>query len=210
MAKNLYLQSENTGTRGNIIRLLRRRQCTVEELAQKLGITDNAVRVHLGKLEKDGLVQQNELRRGQFKPSFLYELTSAADQLFPKAYSIVLNELLNILDEEMSIHEREIVLRKTGERLAKQLHISLDSDTSKRIDVAVQALNQLGGLTERADEENCYVIQGFSCPLSSTIQQHPDACILAESLLREIIGAPVQECCTHGQQPHCCFRISKN
>ena len=46
-----------------MVQLLRRASRTVEELAQALGLTDNAVRAHLATLERDGLVRQGGLRR---------------------------------------------------------------------------------------------------------------------------------------------------
>src|SRR5262245_13833383 len=59
-------------TRGRIITLLRRASRTVDELAQVLGLTDNAVRAHLNTLERDGFVQQRGARRGNSKPSYVY------------------------------------------------------------------------------------------------------------------------------------------
>ena len=47
-----------TSTRGKIITLLRRASRTVDELAQALDLTDNAVRAQLAALERDGLVQR--------------------------------------------------------------------------------------------------------------------------------------------------------
>src|SRR5918911_2480444 len=51
-------------TRGQIVALLRRGTRTVEELAQALGLTDNAVRGHLATLERDGLARPAGVRRG--------------------------------------------------------------------------------------------------------------------------------------------------
>ncbi len=62
-------------TRGRIVGLLRRGVETVEELAQKLEVTDNAVRAHLATLERDGLVERRGERRGFRKPHFAYVLT---------------------------------------------------------------------------------------------------------------------------------------
>lgn len=45
-------------TRGRIVTLLRHSSHTVEELAEALDLTDNAVRAHLATLERDGVVQQ--------------------------------------------------------------------------------------------------------------------------------------------------------
>ena len=46
-------------TRGKILELLRTRECTVNELADALHLTDNAVRAHLASLERDRLVVQS-------------------------------------------------------------------------------------------------------------------------------------------------------
>lgn len=77
-------------TRGQVVALLRRSSRTVEELAQALGLTDNAVRAHLAALERDGLARQHGVRRGGGKPAYAYELTTEAERLFPKAYVPVL------------------------------------------------------------------------------------------------------------------------
>ncbi|HET8631769.1 MAG TPA: ArsR family transcriptional regulator, partial [Thermomicrobiales bacterium] len=73
-------------TRGRVLALLRRASRTVDELARALGLTDNAVRAHLATLERDGLVRQEGLRRGAGKPAYAYDLTPAAERLFPSAY----------------------------------------------------------------------------------------------------------------------------
>ena len=84
-------------TRGKIVVLLRRARHTVDDLALAVGLTDNAVRAHLATLERDGLVQQRGVRRGEGKPASLYELTAEAERLFPKAHAPVLSQLLSLL-----------------------------------------------------------------------------------------------------------------
>ena len=102
-------------TRGQIITLLRRATRTVEELAQTLGLTDNAVRAHLSSLERDGLVEQSGVRRGSGKPSFTYDLSAEAERLFPKPYTAVLSALLDVLSEEISTEQIENLLRTKPE-----------------------------------------------------------------------------------------------
>ena len=101
-------------TRGRIVALLRRASRTVEELAQALGLTDNAIRAHLASLERDGLVRQQGVRRGVRKPSYAYDLTPEADRLFPKPYAPVLGQLLDVLAERLEPAEVEALLRAEG------------------------------------------------------------------------------------------------
>src|SRR5713226_3647411 len=85
-------------TRGQIIALLRRSSRTVDELAQALDLTHTAVRAHLAALERDGLVQQRSERRGNRKPSSVYDLAPAAEFLFPQSYG----QLLEVLQERIT------------------------------------------------------------------------------------------------------------
>ncbi|MDQ3834931.1 MAG: ArsR family transcriptional regulator, partial [Actinomycetota bacterium] len=104
-------------TRGKVVTLLRRGDHTVEELAQELDLTDNGVRVHLATLERDGIVwQRGSVRRtsGGGKPTYIYELTPEAEELFPKAYKPVLSQLLDVLALQLGFRESETLLRSVG------------------------------------------------------------------------------------------------
>src|SRR5919202_2150221 len=103
-------------TRGQVVLLLRRARGTVDELALALGLTDNAVRSHLTSLERDGLVAQYGVRKSERKPANVYELTSDAELLFPKAYGRVLDDLLGVLEAQLGPAEVEGVLRAVGKR----------------------------------------------------------------------------------------------
>jgi DeoR family suf operon transcriptional repressor len=63
-----------SSTRGQVVKLLRRGEATVNELAEALSLTDNAVRSHLSGLERDGLVHQSGKRTVTRKPEALYSL----------------------------------------------------------------------------------------------------------------------------------------
>src|SRR3982750_2351153 len=89
-------------TRGRIISYLRGSEATVNDLAEHLELTDNAVRAHLATLERDGLVKQSGLRKGSRKPHFAYELTSEGEHLFPKAYDALLNQFITVLKQRLN------------------------------------------------------------------------------------------------------------
>jgi predicted ArsR family transcriptional regulator len=194
-------------TRGKILTLLRRTSQTVEELAQELELTDNAVRAHLLVLERDGLVQQSGRRRSSSKPASVYNLTPTAEELFSKAYGPVLRQLLQELNERMTAEEVEALLRSTGRHLAATWPIPL-GEVHTRLERAVDALNELGGLAELERRDGIYVIQGYSCPLATVVPGHPEVCRLAASLLTELVGMPVQEQCDRGEKVSCCFVVS--
>jgi predicted ArsR family transcriptional regulator len=196
-------------TRGRIITLLRRANRTVDELAEALDLTDNAVRAHLAALERDGFVQQRGERRGSGKPAYVYDLAPGAEPLFPKAYGPVLRQLLEVLSEQMTSEELETLLRAVGRRMAAKKGVP-PGDLRVRLEVAVAALNELGGLAELEQSDGTYRIQGYSCPLAAAVPGHPAVCRLAETLLTELVGVPVQECCNRTEPLRCCFLVQKN
>src|SRR6266496_2968175 len=181
-------------TRGRIITLLRRSSRTVEELAQELSLTHTAVRAHLATLERDGLVQHHSERRGSGKPSAVYELAPAADYLFPRVYSQLMYQLLEVLPERMTPEEVEMLLREVGRRMAAQWKIPR-GDLRVRLEAAVEVLNELGGLMERETAGETLCIRGYRCPFAALVREHPQVCDLAETLLTELVGVPVQEHC---------------
>jgi predicted ArsR family transcriptional regulator len=195
-------------TRGQLILLLRRASQTVEELAQALHLTDNAVRAHLATLERDGLVEQQGMRRGSGKPAFVYALTPEAERLFPKAYEPVLDQLLGVLEEQQSPEQVKALLRDTGRHLAKTWPIPA-GDLRARLRVATEVLNSLGGLAELEETDDAFWIRGQRCPLAALVPDHPQICKLAEALLSQLTGRPVQEHCARGEAPHCHFAITK-
>ena len=193
-------------TRGKIVMLLRRASRTVEELAQALDLTDNAVRAQLAALERDGLVQQGGRRRSSSKPASVYTLAPTAEELFSKAYGPVLRQLLDELNDRMTTGELEEVLHSTGHRLAAQWPIPR-GDLHARLEAAVSVLNALGGLAELEQHNGTYTIQGYSCPLAAVVPGHPEICRLAGSLLMELAGVPVQECCNRSDTAQCRFVV---
>jgi predicted ArsR family transcriptional regulator len=198
-----------TSTRGRILSMLRRSSHTVNELAEALGLTDNAVRMHLATLERDGLVRQSGSRPGSRKPNLSYALTGDAEQFFPKPYGPLLQQLLAVLAERLGVTELEKILASLGRRLAASYRALVSAESLReRVRQAVAVLGDLGGLAEIEEREGEMVIRGFDCPLTAAVAGHPCACRLAEAMLADLVGVPVLECCNkQATPPQCVFRV---
>ena len=192
-------------SRGRIVTLLRGSTKTVTELAEELELTDNAVRAHLLSLERDGLVKQSGLQRGTRKPHFAYELTAEADNLFPKAYDTLVNQLIAVLKGRLPPAMLEEILREVGRSIAGDQ--TPRGDLESRIAKAVSALEAIGGTARLEKEGEKLLVKGGSCPLATAVAEHPEVCQLTEALLSEIIGAKVQERCDREGSPRCRFEI---
>src|SRR6185437_6367739 len=207
MAQSEWGERFLASTRGRIVSLLRREPRTVNELADALQLTDNAVRAHLQSLERDGLAQQSGTRPGFRKPNFTYELTAAGGQVFAKPYAAILQQLLAVLGERLGNEQVEAIMREVGRRIAANFASKVQSaDVAERVNEAVAVLGQLGGLAEIERTDDGLLIRGFDCPLAAAVEGTPAACRLAETLLSELIGAPVVEKCQHGTSHRCLFQ----
>lgn len=191
-----------------MVTLLRGTTKTVNELAQELELTDNAVRAHLLSLERDGLVKQSGIQRGTRKPHFAYQLTEESEHLFPKAYDALLNQLIAVLKERLKPSALEDVLREVGRSLAgSQDAHQKNGNLKNRLDKALTALEALGGAARIEKEQKSVFICSESCPLAAAVAEHPEVCNLAEALLSEIIGIEVRERCDRESSPRCRFEV---
>src|SRR5215475_8736199 len=198
-------------TRGRIVSLMRAKSWTVNELAEELGMTDNAVRSHLLTLERDGLIRQGGVQRGHRKPHFAYELTPEAEHLFPKSYDALLNLLLNVLKGRLAPEELGEVLREVGRKAAETMTIFTNgSDISVKAERAVGVLGALGGAPRLEMEGDKIIIQSASCPFATAVEVHPEVCQVAESLVAQMTGGCVREKCNKtAVPPRCSFEITE-
>lgn len=196
-------------TRGKIVNRLRRGASSVDDLAQELGLTDNAVRAHLATLERDGLVERSGIIPGLRKPHTAYQLTNEAGHLFPKAYHTLLNQLLIVLKNRLDARQLQEILGEVARQLAGDRKSSdLNESIVSRAERAVAVMEELGGVAiPENDVDKLLIRSGSGCPFADTVSEHPEICRLAETLLSEITGLEVREHCQRGNSPKCAFEI---
>jgi predicted ArsR family transcriptional regulator len=204
-----WTQEFLASTKGRIVSLLRGAARTVNDLAEALALTDNAVRAQLTALERDGLVRKSGVRRGLRKPHQEYELTPEADHFFPKPYAPVLSELLAALKGRLPPQTLDELLREVGARLAAGRSAPAGRATAleQRVGAAAAMLGELGGLAQVERSNGGFVIRSASCPLAAVSAAHPEVCQLGQALVAHVIGVPVRERCRRGPSPQCCFEV---
>lgn len=202
-AENRFLES----TRGQVVARLRCSDQTVDELASALGLTSNAIRLHLHRLELDGLVAIVGIRRpeGAGKPAQVYGMARGADQRFSRAYAPVLGALLQVLGERMEPAAIEAVAREAGRRLAE----GMDGAAGEKdpAGAARRILADLGGQVEVEAVAGGLVVQGCGCPLGDVTRERPEVCRAMETLLSTALRRPVREACDRGARARCRFLV---
>jgi predicted ArsR family transcriptional regulator len=195
-------------TRGQVLGLLRRGIGTVDELSTELGLTDNAVRAHLSTLERDGLVERRGTQPGLRKPHLNYVLAPEAEQLFPKAYSTLFNQLLTTLKRRLGHEELKSILSEVAQSLAVGNTPEENEKLESRAGRAIATFESMGGAPALKNDGGKLVISSVtSCPFETSVSLHPEVCRLAEIFLTEVTGLEIREHCQKGERPKCSFEI---
>ena len=193
--------------RGRIVSLLQRGPLTVDDMASKLELSASGVRAQITAMERDGVVRRRGSRAGTTRPSRVFELTPEVEQLLSQAYIPLLTQLVDVFAE--TLPERQV--EGCCGRWEKDSRVNYPPggrpDRCARASSASEVLNEQLGAVTRVEENGRYVIRGEGCPLSALTGKHPAVCRAMESLVKELVGASVHECCERAQRPRCCFEI---
>jgi predicted ArsR family transcriptional regulator len=202
-----WLQRFMGETRVEMLRLLRRSRQTITSLADALRLTDNAVRTHVAVLEREGVVEHVGTQRDTGgKPARVYDLTSDGEELFPKAYALVLGGLVEEITRSEGEGRAVELLRAVGRRIGEGVPAA--EGTEARAKTAAAALRSLGGDLEVVPTDGGWRLKGYGCPLSAVTAGRPEVCALAQALVEEITGRPVTECCDREGRPRCGFQVA--
>lgn len=178
----------------------------VKDLAAALGVTPNGIRPHLASLERDNLVRQVGVKLSGGQPAHIFELTTDAELFFPKAYGVLLANMLTEVRSTLDESAFNQLLSATALRLARNWP-KATGDRNSKIEAGVSVLNEIGGLAEFSKEEDGDFIQGYSCPLSEATKTHPEVCYLAQILLEDLTDLKFERCCSYGEKPRCRFQV---
>lgn len=193
-------------TRSRLLTLLRRGATTVERLTRELGVTRTAVRLHLARLERDGLIARSGVQRGRTKPTTLYELTALGERELSRAHAPMLAQLLHVLSARLSPPELDALMRDVGRSmLAGRPHPA--GALRDRAEAASAFFDELGALSTVDTHAETLTLRSPACPFADLSARHPAVCSAMEALFQELIGAPVTTCCVRESHPHCCFAI---
>ena len=196
-------------SRGRIVTLLQGGGLTANDIATRLRLTRSAVRIQMTAMERDGVIRRAGKRPGATRPSHVFELTPEVEKLLSKAYIPVLTHLVDVFAASLPAKQVESLLRRTGEALAHELSQGKTAagGLKARVAAASVLLNEHLGALTKVERNGGIVIRGTACPLAALTGKHRGVCLAMESLVTEIVGVPVHECCDRSERPRCCFEI---
>lgn len=182
---------EDTSTRREIINILRTAgPLTVGELGDRLGITHVAVRRHLTSLERDGLVTSVQERLPMGRPTRVYSLTDAADELFPKKYGSLTLEVLDFISQaDTELVEKFFAARGKGMVSKYGPEVQAGDTLEDRVTRLgeVQLSNGYLATWEKADGEG-FILKEFNCPVHQISRKYSQACEHELEFFKTVLG----------------------
>jgi DeoR family transcriptional regulator, suf operon transcriptional repressor len=202
-----------SGTRDLVLHtLLTRPRCTINELAEKVGITPISVRHHIGSLEAEGLIGCEEERHGVGRPRQLFFLTEKGMEQFPTRYIRLTVRLLEHLKETMP----EAMVNKLFTQMAIDLAKDLSEGTEtknltmeERLNLVKDLLKKEGFNIEWEQQDDGYQIHEASCPYFFIGQNHPEVCAVDQILISTVLSVPAEKvkCILNGDN-NCTYLVS--
>jgi DeoR family suf operon transcriptional repressor len=167
---------------------------TAKELADRFGLTPNALRRHLDSLEGEELVRHRREVRGVGAPVHAYGLTAAGEALFPQGYAPALAAVLQAVRETAGpAGVRDLFARQwaglvegAGERLA-------ELPLPERAQLVAELRSSQGYMAEAlVDGDGAAVIREHHCAIRDVAERFPEVCEAERQLMERLLGVPVE------------------
>lgn len=186
-----------------------------DQIAQDVGASRTGVLQQLRTLESAGLVSRSLNRHGVGRPRHVYDLTPAAQELFPANYGALAQSFLaairQIGGEELirNVFEarRELLKARIGKRLQDKLPPGATLwERTRELASYQDETGYLGRATR--DPDGAIRLSEHNCAISGVSGPYPIACEEELQLLGEVLGARVtRECHIPSGGRACTYRV---
>ena len=204
------LDTLSAARRSILTALKRHGPSRAQELADLLGLTPAGVRQQLGRLEDDGLVRHDEESGGtRGRPAHRYELTAAAEALFPKRYGDLTTELLGYLGGPNSDPVHELFDQRRQRRVADALPRVAEGPLDDQVARLTAILDEDGYLADcERLEDGSWRITEHNCAILTVARGFAQACTSELEFIRQALpGAAVERVAHMMDGAHVCAYV---
>jgi iron-sulfur cluster biosynthesis transcriptional regulator SufR len=182
-----------TTRRRILIALKERGGMTADELAEQFSISSVAVRRHLTNLERDRLVEHEQVQRGMGRPSYVYRLTQAAHQLFPHNYDQLASHFIQAIEELYGQEAVDRIFEHRTQGLAESYRSQVSGgDLSDRLEQLTRLREAEGYMpTWDEQEDGSFVLRQHHCPILHVAEGCHEACTHELALFVDLLDAEV-------------------
>lgn len=166
---------------------------SIADLADSLGISYEAVRVVVDRMEREGVVESRlgEGTRTRGRPKQLWTLTIRGEHLFPKKYDALSDTLLRTLGQGPLNGQRELLEElatvKT-EELATRFH---GASEDSRLSAVQQIYSEEDDFISVERKDGGLRIVEHNCPYLNVAVAHPGICAVTTNVMGNVLGRKV-------------------
>jgi len=197
--------------RAEILRVLRLEgPRTPHELAVLLGCTAAAVRIHLRRLEAEGIVTSTLDRPPRGRPAARYALTPKADAEFPTRYELFASRFVESVIHLHGAAEFRRVLAQWEDALHAWIDPRLPKAPDERLRALARHQTEHGFMAAvRSDADGVALVE-HNCPILELAKAHPEICAMEGALWSRVLKwrTTLSECQTSGAHA-CVFQIGR-
>jgi DeoR family transcriptional regulator, suf operon transcriptional repressor len=169
---------------------------TLDELSEHLGITRSGVKEHVVKLQAYGYVAFEDDRGGVGRPKRRYLLSPEGQEAFPRQYSWLSNELLELLAQDLGPEAVSKLMTSLGKKVADSMGTRLERARENKtlLPELTQILNELGyrASLKQSDVRKGAVMEATNCVYHSVAKRHPELCLFDVQFLQRASGLNVK------------------
>jgi len=185
-------KSDSTRTRRALVNLLKQEGAMDSQaLAERLGVSAMAVRQHLYALQEEKLVVYEEEPRAMGRPAKLWQLTAAADRLFPDGYAELTLGLIQSAIEAFGDAGMEKLLGiRTRHQIADyQAHIPAQNSLAQKLEALAQKRTDEGYMAEvETLEDGSFLLIENHCPICAAANACTGLCDRELQVFQAILG----------------------
>ncbi|QYO63918.1 helix-turn-helix transcriptional regulator [Leptolyngbya sp. 7M] len=215
MGTNAQKKSATNRTRRAIVNILKQQGATdAQELASHLSISAMAVRQHLYALQAEQLVTYYEEAREMGRPAKLWQLTPAADRLFPDGYADLTLSLLDSVKEAFGEAGLEQLLdvRTRHQLEAYQSAIPAQTSLGQKLEALASLRTEEGYMAEiQTLDEGTFLLIENHCPICAAATACTGLCARELEIFQRILLDAVVERTEHiiAGERRCVYRVSR-
>jgi DeoR family suf operon transcriptional repressor len=179
---------------------------TAKELADRFGVTPNALRRHLKELEHEGKVRYQSEIRGVGGPVFAFSLTEAGEALFPKAYEDTLAEVLDLVRQQHGDEGLLQLFERRWDEIAAVARPELEQlPVDQRAARLAALLTSLGYMAEAHPVSGTLpVLTEHNCAIRLVAERFPEVCAAEQRFIADLLGQPVTRQAHIAKGANCC------
>ncbi|WP_422928373.1 helix-turn-helix transcriptional regulator [Singulisphaera sp. PoT] len=163
---------------------------TTAELGKAAGVTGEAARQQLARLERDGLVSSSSEARGVGRPAQVWNLTDAGNARFPDAHAELAAQLLRTIQAELgeAALARVLEARSAEAKAAYRAMLGGAKDLGERVARLAEARTREGYMAEARSEGNEHILIENHCPICVAATTFEGFCRSELDLFRDVLG----------------------